>query len=55
LPKFYVNENNSYWEDPKNYYVQNWAWFGTALYFNKLENLWNERKDGLSDILSELK
>jgi hypothetical protein len=42
LDKFYEEFENksSYWEDPKNYYVQNWAWFGTALYGNKLPNLW---------------
>jgi len=26
----------SYWEDPDNYYTQNWAWFGTALYHRLL-------------------
>lgn len=42
--KFYENtsDNTSYWEDPKNYYVQNWAWFGTALYSHSLPNLWQQ-------------
>ncbi len=26
----------TYWEDPKNYYTQNWAWFGSALYLGNL-------------------
>jgi endoglucanase len=41
LGKFFedFDKNNSYWEDSKNYYVQNWAWFGTALYADKLPNL----------------
>lgn len=42
LAKFYEDFDNnlSYWEDPKNYYIQNWAWFSTALYADKLLNLW---------------
>ena len=40
LPKLYEDAKESYWEDPKNYYTQNWAWFGTALYANQLPNLW---------------
>ncbi|MDQ3099586.1 MAG: glycosyl hydrolase family 8 [bacterium] len=40
LSKFYENENESYWDDPNNYYTQNLSWFGTALYTNKLPNLW---------------
>ncbi|MDE2589013.1 MAG: hypothetical protein KGL95_05040, partial [Patescibacteria group bacterium] len=44
LPKFYTNGDMNYWEDPKNYYVQNWAWFGTALYFDRLQNLWDNGK-----------
>jgi endo-1,4-beta-D-glucanase Y len=42
LDKFYedFDKNLSYWEDPKNYYIQNWAWFSTALYADKLPNLW---------------
>lgn len=42
LGKLYTNGDNSYWEDPKNYYVQNWAWFGTALYTGNLPNLWEK-------------
>lgn len=43
--KFYedFDRGSSYWEDPNNYYVQNWAWFGTALYSNKLPNLWRDK------------
>lgn len=29
-----------YWGNKDNYYDQNWAWFGTALYKNRLPNLW---------------
>jgi endo-1,4-beta-D-glucanase Y len=39
--KFYEDDGRSYWEDPDNYYTQNWGWFGTALYNNNLPNLWN--------------
>ncbi len=42
LNKFYEDENQSYWEDPKNYYAQNWAWFATALYSGNLSNLWHK-------------
>lgn len=42
LAKLYTSNNNNYWEDPKNYYAQNWAWFGTALYTNNLPNLWQQ-------------
>ena len=42
LNKLYEDKEGSYWEDPKNYYTQNWAWFGTALYNNDLPNLWKE-------------
>ncbi|MCL4353106.1 glycosyl hydrolase family 8 [Patescibacteria group bacterium] len=34
------NYNGGYWGNKNNYYDQNWAWFGTALYYNKLKNLW---------------
>lgn len=34
------NYNGGYWENKNNYYDQNWAWFGTALYSNNLQNLW---------------
>lgn len=40
--KYFEDENNSYWDDPMNYYKQNWGWFGTAIYANKLPNLWNK-------------
>jgi len=40
LNKFYENSKSAYWEDPNNYYTQNWAWFGTALYSNNLPNFW---------------
>lgn len=42
--KFFEDELNSYWEDPRNYYSQNWAWFGTAFYAGKLPNLWQESR-----------
>jgi endoglucanase len=42
LEKFYENANESYWDDPKNYYTQNLAWFATALYADMLPNLWSE-------------
>lgn len=32
--------NNGYWGNKNNYFDQNWGWFGTALYSNKLPNLW---------------
>lgn len=41
--KFFEKEfnfNTGYWKDKNNYYDQNWAWFGTALYAGKLPNLW---------------
>ncbi len=41
LNKFYEDEKNAYWEDPNNYYTQNWAWFGTAFYSGLLPNLWS--------------
>ncbi|MEK7571566.1 MAG: glycosyl hydrolase family 8 [Patescibacteria group bacterium] len=44
LKKFYEGEDQSYWDDPQNYYTQNWAWFGTALYANHLPNLWSVYK-----------
>jgi hypothetical protein len=34
------NFDEGYWRDKNNYYDQNWAWFGTALYFGNLPNLW---------------
>ena len=44
LKKFYEDFDlkRSYWEDPDNYYTQNWAWFNTALYAEMLPNLWND-------------
>jgi endoglucanase len=42
INKFYedFDKRLHYWEDPNNYYTQNWAWFGIALYADKLPNLW---------------
>lgn len=37
--KKYIDEADS-WQDTNNYYDQNWAWFATALYTNRLQNLW---------------
>ncbi|MCK5510744.1 glycosyl hydrolase [Candidatus Parcubacteria bacterium] len=42
LGKYFEDEEKSYWNDPNNYYEQNWAWFGTALYADKLPNLWTQ-------------
>lgn len=39
LAKFYQDPEYAYWEDPQNYYTQNWAWFGTALHTRYLQNL----------------
>jgi endo-1,4-beta-D-glucanase Y len=33
-------ESQTYWGDPNNYYDQNWGWFATALYGEKLTNYW---------------
>lgn len=41
LNKFYEETDRNYWEDPKNYFTQNWGWFGTALYSDNLPNLWS--------------
>ncbi|HEV2339205.1 MAG TPA: glycosyl hydrolase family 8, partial [Patescibacteria group bacterium] len=38
------NFNKGYWNDGTNYYDQNWAWFGTALFSNSLPNLWEKNK-----------
>jgi len=39
IPYFYEDfeKNEHYWEDPGNYYTQNWVWFGTALYADLLK------------------
>ncbi len=42
LAYFYENKDRSYWQAENNYYTQNWAWFGTALYGDLLPNLWIE-------------
>lgn len=34
------NHEDGFWGDRNNYYDQNWAWFGTALYIDRLPNLW---------------
>lgn len=47
LSKLYEDSNQAYWDDPKNYYSQNWAWFGTALYSHRLPNYW-DNSGGLS-------
>lgn len=41
LPKFYEDDHQSYWEDPKNYYTNNLAWFATALYSGRYQNYWS--------------
>ena len=40
LPNLKKNDKKHYWGDPNNYYDQNWVWFSTALYKNRLPNLW---------------
>lgn len=40
LKKFYEDKGRSYFDDPNNYYTQNWGWFGTALANHQLPNLW---------------
>jgi len=41
--KIYAQWNEGgFWSDKNNYYDQNWAWFGTALYTNNLPNLWTQ-------------
>jgi len=39
LTKYFEDNDQSYWDDLNNYYTQNWAWFGTALYTNSFANL----------------
>lgn len=43
LGKFYedFDSRNHFWDDPNNYYSQNWGWFATALYAGLLPNFWN--------------
>ncbi|OGK36760.1 hypothetical protein A3F03_03640 [Candidatus Roizmanbacteria bacterium RIFCSPHIGHO2_12_FULL_41_11] len=36
------NYDLGYWKDKNNYYDQNWAWFGLALYSDNLPNLWEK-------------
>lgn len=36
------NHDEGYWDNPKDYYGQNWGWFGSALYSDDLPNLWKE-------------
>ncbi len=38
------NYEEGYWGNKNNYYDQNWAWFGTALYTDSLPNLWTDKK-----------
>lgn len=38
--QFYEDRDRSYWQAKDNYYTQNWAWFGTALYGGVARNLW---------------
>lgn len=40
LPNLRNNVGKHYWGDLNNYYDQNWVWFSTALYKNRLPNLW---------------
>lgn len=36
--------DSGYWGNSSNYYDQNWAWFGTALYTNNLPDLWANKQ-----------
>lgn len=40
MNKFYEDKGRSYFDDPNNYYTQNWGWFGAALVNKQLPNLW---------------
>lgn len=44
LPRFSQGPLGAYWADPKNYYTQNWAWFGTAIYTNNAPSLWTSSR-----------
>jgi endoglucanase len=38
-PRFVVEGERVFWDDPRAYYTQNWLWFGVALYAGELPNL----------------
>lgn len=38
--RFWSMFHDGSWGEKKNYYIQNWAWFATALYANNLPNVW---------------
>jgi endoglucanase len=38
-PRFVEREGQTYWDDPRAYYTQNWLWFGVGLYAGELPNL----------------
>ena len=35
-----IYDEEGFWGDRNDYYGQNWAWFGAALYKNDFPNLW---------------
>jgi len=37
------SKEEHYWGNKDNYYDQNWVWLNTALYNNKLSNLWSTK------------
>jgi endo-1,4-beta-D-glucanase Y/4-amino-4-deoxy-L-arabinose transferase-like glycosyltransferase len=39
-----LNRGEGYWNNAKDYYDQNWGWFGSALYAEDLPNLWEENR-----------
>jgi endoglucanase len=39
LPSLHRGDTGMYFGDPRNYYEQNWVWFGLALYSDRLPNL----------------
>ncbi|HEV3232110.1 MAG TPA: glycosyl hydrolase family 8 [Candidatus Dormibacteraeota bacterium] len=44
---FDLRDGSYFWDDPGNYYEQNWAWFGTAAHAGALPTLWPiDQRDG---------
>jgi endoglucanase len=38
-PRYAERDGQAFWGEPRNYYMQNWMWFGVALYAERLPNL----------------
>jgi hypothetical protein len=47
----YANEYNEegFWGEKTNYYGQNWAWLGTALYSRNMPNLWERTESDIEN------